>query len=96
MIIESIINNDTTVFDDATNEIIQNIFLNVAMNWMDIIENKELMDGLDMEKNTLCKYFKNENPFWSDSYVRASVITIMIIITMITINPQSIIIKDID
>ena len=87
--------NNTSYFDTSVSEDMNNltdkVLINVMLKWHDIQENQEIMDGLRMDKNTMCIYFKNQNPLLDDSYIQARVLTfLLMMILSITKSIQNI------
>jgi hypothetical protein len=70
-------------FEDMTSH----TFLHIIYNWATIRQNSQLMNILDMQANTMCRYFKQLNPLVIDSFIQARVLTFVLLIFCIISLP---------
>lgn len=61
------------------------IFLSVLLNWETISKNKNVMTAVDMEKNSLCRSLKLQNPSYEDIYIQAHVLAALLM-TIISVS----------
>lgn len=77
-------------------KLMSKVYLNVIFNWHTISQNQQVMDGLDMNTNTMCHYFKTHNPSLRDSYVQAHVLSVLLMTWIIVATPIETIFTEID
>ena len=63
------------------------IYLSVIFNWPTICQNQQVMDALDMNKNTLCVYHKAQNPNLANYMIQSFVFSIMLTIWFFSSMP---------
>ena len=78
--------NAVSVGEDTT-KLMLKVYMNVIFNWSTISQNRQVMNGLDIETNTLCYYFKTQNPSLRDSYVQAHVLSLLLMMWIIIATP---------
>ena len=66
------------------------IYLSVIFNWHNISQNQQVMDSLDMKKNTLCVYHKEQNPNLENYMIQSFVFSMMITILFFSTFPMHI------
>lgn len=54
------------------------IFMIVALNWDDIIQQKKIQNILDFKTNVLCRKIKMRNPSLTDDYIQMCTLSIML------------------
>lgn len=64
-------------------EKIKEIYFNIISNWDNIKYDKNIMNVLDMRKNSMCRYHKSINPNLNNSYIQAYVLTYYIMMLLI-------------
>lgn len=62
------------------------IFFNVLAEWNAIKSNGEIMNCLDMNKNSLCSKLKQSNPDMIDEYVQSQILSLLLTIIIINSN----------
>jgi len=81
------IHSDISNIGSDVNKLITKVFLHVIFNWHSISQNQEIMEGLDMESNTMCRRLKNQNPSLHDSYVQVHVLSTQLMMLLVITSP---------
>jgi hypothetical protein len=62
-----------------------NVYLNIILNWDTISSEQQIMDCLN--NNTMCSYFKQQYPMLKDSFIKARVLTVLLMMYYILSLP---------
>lgn len=68
-------------------KIITKVFLTVTINWNNISLDNDTMNVLNMETNSLCKHFKEQNPTLTDIFIQSYVLTMYMIMIIFLSRP---------
>lgn len=55
------------------------LFIHILSNWNTIKYNSDIMSAVNMDTNSLCRYFKEQNPTICTSFVQAYVLSFLIV-----------------
>lgn len=62
------------------------VLLTIIINWDTISRDDNIMDILNINKNTLCRNLKDENPHVADNFVQAFVLSVLVIYMYIVMS----------
>ena len=84
--------NIETIQNDFVKNV-TNIFLYVIFNWGKISQNRDIMNVLDVNTNSMCKKLKIQNPNMRDEFVQAHVYTLLLMMIFMTMIPITDVLK---
>lgn len=74
---------------ERTTNFMMKVFLNVLFNWTTIKQNEQIMNLLNMETNSMCRLFKNQNPTLHDVYIQANVFSLLLMLWFAMVIPTT-------
>ena len=70
-------------------QVMKEVYLNVIFNWATISTDQSIMNVLDIETNSMCRWYKSRYPDMRDSFIQAHVFTMLMMFMYILLNPIS-------
>jgi len=75
--------------DSGLNSMMNEIYVNISMNWDSIKKNDNIMNTLDINTNTLCKKLKSVHNELNDDMIKMRTFTIMMMLFMMVCFPTN-------
>lgn len=75
------------VFQEDLGKLMSDVFVNVIFNWSTLSQDPQIMNVVDMNRNSLCQKLKAENPTMRDSFIQAHVVSILILFMIVLSMP---------
>lgn len=79
-----------------TYETVSYIHNHIITRWDDVKNNNDIMNVLDIDKNTMCKYYKSVHPNTDDIDIQARTLTLLFAMLLIIAQPINDNIIDVD